>query len=87
MALFFKDFGGYVVGGPADSLLAVSLVLDLGGEAEVADFGVHLVVDEDVAELEVSVDDALLVYVDHGLDDLADVDPGLELSQPLSALG
>lgn len=33
------------------------------------------------------MDDALTVDVDEGLHDLADIDPGLKLSQSLSAFG
>ena len=87
MSLFFQNLGSNVVGSAADGLLGVPLVLDLGRQSEVAYFGVHLVVDEDVPEVEVPVNDALLVNVDHGFDDLSDVDPGLKLSQSFPAFG
>ena len=79
MSLFFKDLGCDVVGGAADGFFAVSLVFDFGAETEIADFGVHELVDEDVTEFEVSMDDTLGVNIDHGFDNLSDVDSGLEL--------
>lgn len=86
MAVLLQDLGGDIVGRAADGLLDLALVFDPGGEPEVADLGVHLVVDEDVAQLEVPVDDGLRVDVDQGLDHLLDVYPGLVLGYPLPPL-
>ena len=49
MSLFFKDLGCDVVGSAADGFFAVSLIFDFGAETEIADFGVHELVDEYVA--------------------------------------
>lgn len=48
MALLVQDLGGQVVGSPADRLPPVPRRLQLGGEAEVADFQLHGLVDEEV---------------------------------------
>ena len=79
VSLLFKDFGCYIVGSATNGFFAVSLIFDFGAETEIADFGVHELVDEDVTEFEVSMDDTLGVNIDHGFDNLSDVDSGLEL--------
>ncbi len=52
-----------VVGSSAECSLPLSVVVDLGGEAEVPQLDLHLIVEEDVAQLQVPVDDLVLVQV------------------------
>lgn len=55
--LALKDLRGDVVGGATNSSFLFAVKLELCGEAEVADFDFHLVVEEKVTKLEVSMDD------------------------------
>ena len=74
------DFGRGVVGRPAGGLEQLVLGLE-GGHAEVGDFDVVLVVEEQVFWLEVPVDNAQGVAVGYTDDDLAEVGDGLGLGQ------
>ena len=50
-----------VVRGSANSVLSFILVLQLGSETEVPDLAMHPLIQEDVAELEISVDNQVFV--------------------------
>jgi hypothetical protein len=54
---------GNVVGSSAECSFPLSVVVDLGGETEVPQLDLHLIVEEDVAQLQVPVDDLVLVQV------------------------
>ena len=73
----------YVIGGAADRALLLALEVELGGQAEVAELELHLLVEEQVAELQVAVDHAVGVQVLQRVDDLHDV--ALHLDLPLAA--
>lgn len=62
-AFSFQHLGSDVVGRAANCSLPFSIEVDLGCEAEITDLDLHLVVDEEVAEFEVTVDDSVRVQV------------------------
>ena len=66
----FQDLGRDVVGRAtegASPVLRVLLVRDQeGSEAKVADLDVHMLVEEDVPHLQISVDDVLVMHVFDG---------------------
>ena len=55
--------GCYVVGCAAKRSLPLSIVVQLGGQAKIPQLDLHLVVEENVAQLQVPVDDFVLVQV------------------------
>ena len=59
--LAFEHLGSDIVRSTANSALALAIKLELGSEAEVTDFDLHLVVEEEVAEFEVTMDDSVRV--------------------------
>ena len=86
MTLFaFKNFWCDVVGSSTDCSLPLSVELKLGSQTEVTNLDLHLVVEEQVAELEISVDDTVAVQVLDGCADLIDVALDLKFVQSLSS--
>ena len=81
-----ENLRGQIVGSAAHGALLLALVEDLGSQAEVAHFEAHSVRKEQVAQLEVSVDDLARVDVLDGVDELRDVVSGLNLMQALASL-
>ena len=75
-----------VVGCSANGPLLLAIKIELGGKTEVSQLDLHLVVEEQVAELEVSVDYAVRVQVLERVDDLLGVALDLELVQALAPL-
>lgn len=67
------DLGRNIVGSPADGAFPLARKFELSSEPEVAELELHAVVDEEVAELDVPVDDHAVVEVAEGLDELVDV--------------
>ena len=86
MPFAFEDFGRDVVRSAADGLLLLALILKLGGQPEVSKLDLHVLVEEEIAELEVAVDDLVLVQVLERVDDLGEVALHLDLGEPLAAL-
>lgn len=66
-----------IIWGPTQSPFLLIAKLELGGQPEVADLEIHVLVEEDVAHLEVPVDDPIAVHVLEGRDDLEHEVPGL----------
>ena len=75
------DLGGDVVGSAAHGPLFLVGELELGGQAEVADLDVHGAVEEDVAKLEVPVDDPVRVHVLYAGDQLKHEEAGFLCGQ------
>ena len=81
--LSLEHLRGDIVGRTADRALALTVELELGRQTEVTDLDLHLVVKEEVAELEISVDDAMTVKVFDCRTDLIDVTLDFELVEAL----
>lgn len=81
-----EDFRCDVVGRAADGAFLFAREFEFGGETEVAKFDFHAVADEQVAELEISVDDSICVEVLECLDDLNGVAKGFEFGDALATL-
>ena len=60
--------------------------LELGRQTEITRLHLHLLVQEEVAQLQISMDHSMLVHVLDGLKDLLAVALDLELGEPLAAL-
>ena len=60
-ALAFEDLGGDIVRRTANRALLLTIKVKLRGKAKVAQFDLHLVVEEEVAEFEVTMDDPVRV--------------------------
>ena len=87
VALFFQNLRSDVVGCTADGFLGVAFVFDFGGESKITNFSVHLIVNKNVAQLEIAVYYALRVNIDHGFNDLPDVYSSLKFSESFPSLG
>src|SRR3569833_279384 len=87
---FLQDLGGYVVWSTTERRSANRLHVlarhQQGGQAKVPDLGVHMLVQEDVAHLEVAVDHALGVHVLDGACNLDGIVPDLGLRHTASPL-
>lgn len=60
-ALAFEDLGGDIVRRTANRTLLLTIKVKLRGKAKVTQFDLHLVVKEEVAKLEVTMDDSVRV--------------------------
>lgn len=83
--LALEHLGRDVIWRTADGALALSIELQLGGETEISDLDLHLVVDEQVTELEISVNDAMRVHVLDSRANLVHIALDLELVQAFPA--
>ena len=86
VALLAEHLRGDVVGGPAQGLLPLPVIVHLGGQTEVSDLALHVVVEEDVAQLEVSVDDLVLVEVENSKENVSHEVSSLRLGDCLPSL-
>ena len=80
----FEDLRRDIVGSTANRALPLTIKLELGSETEIADLDLHLVVKEEVAQLQISVDDAMTVEVLDSGADLVDVALDFELMEALT---
>ena len=71
--LSFKHFRCDIVRRTADSSFLLTIEVELGGESEITELDLHFVVEEEVTQLQVSVDDAVLVEVLQCVNDLSSV--------------
>jgi len=83
--LALQDLGCNVVGSAADGFLFFSLELEFGGQSEVSQLELHAVAEEEVAQLEVSVDDLVAVELLKTADDLEDLALHLHLGQAFAS--
>ena len=81
-----QDFRCDVVGRSTDSPLLLAIKIELGGETKVSQLDLHLVVEEQIAELEIPVDYTVRVQVLERMDDLLSVALDFELMQALTPL-
>lgn len=84
--LSFEHFWRDVVWRSTNCALFLSVEVKLGGEAEVAQLDLHLVVQEEVAKLQVAVNNPVLVQVLQSVYDLHGVALNFQLVQSLAAL-
>jgi len=82
----FEHFRSDIVWRTTNGPLLLSIKIELGGETEVSQLDLHLIVEEQVAELQVSVDHAVGVQVLERVDHLLGVALDLELVQALATL-
>ena len=74
MALFtFEDFRSNIIRCTTNRSLPFSIELKFGSEAKVADFDFHLIVQEEIAQFEVSVDNSMRMQVFDGITKLCHV--------------
>lgn len=83
--LSFEHFRCDVVRRTADSSFLLTIEVELGGEAEIAELDLHFVVEEEVTQLQISMDDAMTVEVLDSGADLVDIALDLELVQSLTS--
>ena len=80
MALFaFQYFWCDVVRSSADCSFSLSVKLQFSGETEITNLDLHLVVEEQVTELQISVNDTVAVQVLDSSADLINVALNFEL--------
>mmetsp|Transcript_24716 Transcript_24716/g.30853 ORF Transcript_24716/g.30853 Transcript_24716/m.30853 type:complete len:293 (-) Transcript_24716:24-902(-) len=83
--LALEDFWSDIVRRTANGALALAVELKLGSETEVANLDLHLVVKEEVAKLEISMNYPVAVEVLDSRADLVDVTLHFELVEALAA--
>lgn len=86
VALLVQNLRRDVVRRSAQRLLAFPFVLNFGGQPKVTDLDVQLVVQEQIAQLQISVDDVLIVQILDSRQHLVDVVPALVIGDDLTAL-
>ena len=82
--LSLEHFRGNIVGRTADRALALTIELKLRCKTKVTNLNLHLVVKEEVTELEISMNDAMTVKVFNCSTDLIDVTLDFELVKALT---
>lgn len=83
--LALEHFGGNIVRSTANCSLSLAIKLELGGKTEIADLDLHLVVKEEIAQLEISMNDAVTVEVLDGGADLVYVALNFKLVEALAS--
>ena len=74
-----------IVGCTANCLFAFTRVFDESRETKIANLYIHIAIEKDVAELEVSVDDLVGVHVVAGTDELDHEEAGFGLGEASSS--
>jgi hypothetical protein len=68
-----QDFGGDVIRRSANGVLTIGGTVDFGRKAQISDFNFHVFGEEQIAQFQVTVDDALAVHVLAGVRNLQHV--------------
>ena len=84
--LLVEDFGSKVVWSAANCALFLSLVKDLSCKSEISNLETHSLSEEEIAKLEISVDDLAGMDVLHTEHKLVDVVASLDLVEAFAAL-
>lgn len=83
--LALEHLGGDIVRSTANCSLSLAIELELGGKTEITDLNLHLVVKEEIAQLEISMNDAMTVEVLDGGTDLVYVALNFEFVEALAS--
>ena len=82
--LSLEHFRGDIVGRTADCTLALTIELKLCRQTKITDLNLHLVVEEEVTEFEISMNNAMTVKVFDCSTNLIDVTLDLKLVEALT---
>lgn len=85
-ALALQNLWRDVVRCATNGALFLSVVVQLGSQAEIAKFDLHLVVKEQVTQLQVSVDDPVRMEVLESMDDLQSVALNFQFMESFASL-
>ena len=83
--LAFEDFRRNIVRSTANCSLFLSVEVEFGREAEITQLDLHLVVEEEVAQLEITMDNAMRVQILQSANDLRSVALDFQLVKALTA--
>ena len=75
VTLFLKDFRGDVVGCSAKGALSFPVIVDLCGQSKVTQFDLHVVVEENVSQLQITVDYFVVMQILHTNQHLLEIVP------------
>ena len=85
MASLGQDLRSNVIGRSAGGESSLAVMIHLGAESEVPNFDLHLVVEENIAKLDIPMDNSFLMQVLQSTEQLQHVAFGLEFGDPDSA--
>jgi hypothetical protein len=86
MSCAIQDLWSNVVGSATHCLLALPCLTQHGGQPKVSHSDLHLCAQEEVAQLQVPVDDGIAMQIAHGVQQLQAQQASLWLCQPLAPL-
>ena len=82
--LSLENFWCDVVWSTTNGSLSLSIELKLGCQTKITDLNLHLVIEEQITELKISMNDSVGVQILNGITDLNDIALNLELVQSSS---
>lgn len=86
MTLFaFKNLGCDIIWGTTNRPFSLSVKFELGCETKISNFDFHLVVEEKISKLEISMDDSMRVKVFYGITNLNDIALDFQFVKSLSS--
>ena len=80
-----KNLRGDVVRSTTDGSFALSIKLEFGSKTKVTNLDLHLLVEEEITKLEISMDDPMRVEVLDSIANLHDVALNLQLMKTLTS--